>query len=188
MIVTLVFGLLLVGTFVGLNIYTRHNESISVPNVKGLRVKDAATFLASSGLKYEVVDSVFKRGGTPGAVLEQIPKASSQVKSGRTVFLTVQATGQQMVTMPDLNDYSQRQAVSLLESLGFADVQIVPVASEYKDLVISLEYKGATVSKGQKIPQGALLRLYVGNGLGSASTDSTEAEGQVKVNSDESFF
>lgn len=188
-IITLVAGLLLALTFWGLNIYTRHDQTIVVPNVKGLQVEEAASFISSAGLYYEVVDSVYRRGGTPGAIVEQIPKAASQIKLGRTIFLTVQAVGQPMISVPDLTDYSQRQAASLLQALGFTNIQIEEVSSEYKDLVISVEYNNRPIAKGQKIPQNAFLRMKVGNGQAEAPADSTNGDEPVKVeNSDESFF
>ncbi len=172
LIMILAFALLIVFTLIGLNLYTRHNQSIVVPNVKGLQIKEASSFLSSAGLKYEVVDSVYRRGGTPGAIVDQVPKASSQVKVGRTIFLTVQAFGQQMISVPDLTDYSQRQAISLLEAMGFTNIQIEEVYSEYKDLVISVQYNNKTLQKGQKVPLDALVRLQVGNGMTQPTVDS----------------
>ena len=185
-----ILGVLITLTLVGLNFYTRHNQSITVPNVKGLQVNEAASFLSTAGLKYEVVDSVYRRGGTPGAILEQVPKASSQIKVGRTVFLTVLAFGQQMVSVPDLTDYSQRQAVSLLEALGFTNIQINEVYSEYKDLVISVEYNNKPLKKGQKVPIDAFVRMQVGNGIAEPAADSTDTvKPETKTpKSDESFF
>lgn len=185
-----IIGVLVVSTLIGLNLYTRHNQSIAVPNVKGLQVNEAATFLSTAGLKYEVVDSVYRRGGTPGAILEQVPKASSQIKVGRTVFLTVQAFGQQMVSVPDLTDYSQRQAVSQLEALGFTNIQINEVYSEYKDLVISVEYNNKPLKRGQKVPIDAFVRMQVGNGIPEPATDSIDTlQPETKSEkSEESFF
>lgn len=188
-IIVLVLGLLLVLTFFGLNLYTRHNQSISVPNVKGLQVEEAATFLSSAGLKYEVVDSVYRRGGTPGAIIEQIPKSSSMIKVGRTIFLTVQAKGQPMISVPDLTDYSQRQAVSLLEATGFTNIQIEEVASEYKDLVISVTYNNKPLSKGQKVPLNAFVRIQVGNGLVQpVDSTSTQNDSLQSGNLDENSY
>ena len=60
--------LMMIGAFVGLviivlfllNFYTKHNESITVPTVKGLQVQDAAGILESSDLRYEISDSIFQ--------------------------------------------------------------------------------------------------------------------------------
>lgn len=157
-----------------LNKYTRHNESIEVPDLKGLQVQDAASIIASSSLRYEVVDSVYNQDGVPGAIVEQIPLGKSHVKEGRTIYLTVQAKSEQLVSMPDLEDASLRQAEALLKALGFSRINIEKVPSQYQDLVFGVAYRGVTVKAGQKIPKNSLLTLRVGDG--GVSADSTEID------------
>lgn len=154
-----------------LNKYTRHNESIEVPDLKGLQVQDVASIIASSNLRYEVVDSVYNENGVPGAVVEQIPQGKSHVKEGRTIYLTVQAKSEQLVSMPDLEDASLRQAEALLRALGFNRINIERVPSQYQDLVFGLLYKGVAVKAGQKIPKNSVITLRVGDG--GVSADST---------------
>jgi len=157
-----------------LNKYTRHNESIEVPDLKGLQVQDAASIIASSSLRYEVVDSVYNQDGVPGAIVEQIPLGKSHVKEGRTIYLTVQAKSEQLVSMPDLEDASLRQAEALLKALGFSRINIEKVPSQYQDLVFGVAYRGVTVKAGQKIPKNSVLTLRVGDG--GVSADSTEID------------
>ena len=157
-----------------LNKYTRHNESIEVPDLKGLQVQDAASIIASSSLRYEVVDSVYNQDGVPGAIVEQIPLGKSHVKEGRTISLTVQANSEQLVSMPDLEDASLRQAEALLKALGFSRINIEKVPSQYQDLVFGVAYRGVTVKAGQKIPKNSVLTLRVGDG--GVSADSTEID------------
>lgn len=157
-----------------LNKYTRHNESIEVPDLKGLQVQDAASIIASSSLRYEVVDSVYNQDGVPGAIVEQIPLGKSHVKEGRTIYLTVQAKSEQLVSMSDLEDASLRQAEALLKALGFSRINIEKVPSQYQDLVFGVAYRGVTVKAGQKIPKNSVLTLRVGDG--GVSADSTEID------------
>lgn len=157
-----------------LNKYTRHNESIEVPDLKGLQVQDAASIIASSSLRYEVVDSVYNQDGVPGAIVEQIPLGKSHVKEGRTIYLTVQAKSEQLVSMPDLEDASLRQAEALLKALGFSRINIEKVPSQYQDLVFGVAYRGVTVKAGQKIPKNSVLTLRVGDG--GVSADSIEID------------
>ncbi|NDV77642.1 PASTA domain-containing protein [Dysgonomonas sp. 511] len=168
-----------------LNIYTRHNESITVPNVKGLQAEDARGIITSADLNYEIIDSIFQVGGTPGAVLEQIPKGDSKVKSGRTVYLTIQAKGVQMVPVPELKDFSRRQAEAQLKSLGFEKIIIDEVPSPYAGIVISVSYKGKILSPNQKVPKGSMLKLTIGAG-GEPLEDDSLPYTEPKV--DESFF
>lgn len=170
----IIFAVLIFIALFGLDKYTRHNEKIEVPYLKGLQVEEAAAILRSSGLEYEVVDSIFEKKGVPGSVLEQIPKEKSYVKGGRSIYLTVQAKAEQLVPIPDLEDYSQRQAQALLNSLGFNNIQISEVKSEYKGLVIAVEYKGIPIKGGQKVPKGSVLVMKVGSGGEESSDTDTE--------------
>lgn len=170
----IIAAILIVITLFCLNKYTRHNESIEVPDLKGLQVEDAASIIASSGLRYEVVDSVYNQDGVPGAIVEQIPLGKSHVKEGRAIYLTVQAKTEQLVSIPDLEDASLRQAEALLNALGFSQINIEKVPSQYQDLVFGVAYKGVTVNAGQKIPKNSVLTLRVGDG--GISADSTETD------------
>ncbi|SHF60434.1 PASTA domain-containing protein [Dysgonomonas macrotermitis] len=166
-----------------LNQYTRHNKSIEVPDLRGLQIQEVAPIIGSKDLKYEVVDSVYNKDGVPGAIVEQIPLGKSHVKEGRTIYLTIQARSEQLVAVPDLEDSSLRQSEALLRALGFSNINIVRIPSEYLDLVFGLEYKGATVKGGQKIPKNATLTLKVGDG--GISSDSISSE-EVEVETDTS--
>lgn len=178
----IIFMVIIMAALCGLEKYTRHNQKIEVPSLKGLQIDEAAAILRSSGLGYEVVDSVFEKKGVPGSVLEQIPREKSNVKEGRVIYLTVQAKAEQLVPIPDLEDYSQRQAQALLNSLGFNNIQITEVKSEYKGLVVSVEYKGIPVKGGQKIPKGSVLVMKVGGGGEEPSDSDYEATPSLPEN------
>ncbi|MDR1091388.1 MAG: PASTA domain-containing protein [Prevotella sp.] len=175
---------LIIVVLIALNFYTRHNESIAVPAVKGLQAEEAMNILRSSGLGYEISDSVYQAEGVPGSVIEQIPVGESNVKKGRTVFLIVKAKGVQMIAIPELKDYSRRQAEAQLNSLGFTRITIEEVPATYKGLVISVSYRGKNIVPGQKIPKGASLVLTVGAG-GEVQQEDSITESQTV---EESFF
>lgn len=184
-----VFFILIIITLFGLKIYTKHNESIPVPSVKGLQVNDAVGILRTKDLSCEVIDSLYTMNGIPGAILEQIPKENSKVKKGRTIYLTIQAKSQQMISIPSLKDYSRRQAEAQLNSLGFTNIVVVEVPAQFKGLVIRLEYKGSPIEPGEKIPKGSTIRMIVG---GNGSEDSDMDEGSTSTQQspvvDQSFF
>lgn len=115
---------LIYGTLKWLDKYTRHNEAVVVPDVKGLRVEEAAEFFKNNNLRYNVIDSVFSKDVSPGAIVELVPSAGSKVKEGRIVFITVNAMTSQMATIPEVEDLSFRQAYALLRARGFENVEI----------------------------------------------------------------
>lgn len=167
-----VIGAVLIAlTLFGLNIYTKHGESVEVPSVLGMQVEEAAGVLAQKELRYEVVDSIFLTGGVPGGITDQIPEEGSRVKKNRTIFLTMQAKSVEKVTIPALIDFSQRQAVATLNSLGFTNIQIIEVPSAYRGLVLDVTYKGNSIGPNVKLPKGDPIGLTVGAG-GEAIIDS----------------
>lgn len=152
-----------------LNLYTRSNKSVDVPQVKGLQLKEASALLKSEGLKLVVVDSLYSKDAVPGSIIEQVPSANSRTKSGREVFLTIYSTNAPELAIPNLVDYSYRQAEALLTSMGFEQIRIEEVPSEYKGLVKAVEYRGRALQPEEKVPSGAPLTMIVGSGMQSDS-------------------
>ena len=163
---------LIYGTLKWLDKYTRDNEAVVVPDVKGLRVEEAAEFFKNNNLRYNVIDSVFSKDVSPGAIVELVPSAGSKVKEGRIVFITVNAMTSQMATIPEVEDLSFRQAYALLRARGFESVEIEYVAGDFKDLAVSVELRGKTLEKGEHVPLTAPLVLKVSSGDPNFSADS----------------
>ena len=178
--------ILLMGTLVILHIYTRQNKSVDVPQVKGLQLKEAMILLKSKGLNYVVVDSLYERNAIPGAIIEQVPIAKSRTKSGREVFLTIYSVNPPQLAVPGLVDYSHRQAEALLISMGFEQLTIQQVPSQYKGLVKAIEYRGRKLQPEEKIPAGSPLTIIVGSGLQPDSLN-IDRDYMLSPNDEESF-
>lgn len=192
--------------FLFLNVYTRHGQNVIVPDLHELQVNEARTLLKSKGLKIEVIDSIYRKEAVPGSIIEQTPKAKNKVKEGRAIYLIIYAQNPQQIAVPGLVDYSERQAIALLNSLGFDDIIIEEVPSQYQGLVISVEYRGKRLNAEEKIPAGSPLKLVVGSGAAidslsmnqeyivspenvrRESRDSTRHTTDRESNMDESFF
>ena len=134
-----VTGVLVVGTLKWLDVYTRHNEAVVVPDVKGMTITESAEFFKNNQLRYNVIDSVYSKDVKPGAIVDLKPKAGSKVKEGRIVFVTVNAETSQMATIPEVEDLSFRQAYAILRARGFEQIEIEYVPGEYKDLALRSE-------------------------------------------------
>lgn len=162
-----------------LDVWTRHDSTISVPSVKSMTFDNAARMLADEGLVAVLTDSVYDKSTRPGTVIEQNPKVGTVVKEGREVYLTINAFSPKMVTLPTLTDISVRQAKSILEGLEIKNVVEKRVPSDFQDLVLGVYYKGRRLSPGARVPVNARIEIEVGEGvqesLGSDS-DSIAAE------------
>lgn len=147
-----------------LDVYTRHNEAVIVPDVKGMKLEEAAAFFQNNGLRYNVIDSVFSKDVAPGAIVELVPNVGSKVKEGRIVFVTINALTAQMAVIPEVEDLSFRQAYALLRSRGFNTIEIKYVPGDYKDLAVCVELGGRVLQKGEHVPLSSSLTLKVSSG------------------------
>lgn len=145
--------------------FTHHGEKIEVPSVVGKSVRDAESMLQERGLVAMVTDSAYDKYAQPGAVLEQLPKPGYEVKNGRVIYLTVNLKGAPMVQMPDVVGHgSLREAVSLLQSLGFKLTPHETIMGRPKDLVIAVKQGRREVHSGQMLSRDQLLTIVIGGG------------------------
>lgn len=160
--------------FLAMNIFTQHGKSQAVPDLKGKPLREAISILESEGLKWEINDSTYNDSFQPGCVVEQSPKALSEVKSHRTIYLTVTPFSPRLITMPNVKDMSERTGRSMLEGLGFRNIDIEMVPSEFNGLILGVSVNGKTVSSGDKVTLSSRITLQVGNG--EAPSDSLKTE------------
>jgi len=170
----LIVIILAVGALFWLDSYTRHGETITVPNLYGLDQKAAEEVLKEKNLKYEIIDSVFVKKKKPGSVKEQNPEAGAVVKEERKIYLTIYANSPRKVTLPDVRDMSLRQAEAILISVGLKIGSYESVPSEYKDLVKNVKYENKIVTPGTRITEGASIIICVGKGLSNEISNDDE--------------
>lgn len=158
--------------------YTHHGERISVPDVRGQFKASAVYELERLALDAVVADSGYNRSLPPGTILDQSPAPGSEVKSGRSVFLTINSSSSPTVLMPDIADNSSlREAEARLLGLGFKLGEVEYVSGD-KDWVIGLKCHGRFVMQGDRVPAGSMITLVVGSGTeeDNADTDSIDTE------------
>ncbi|TAH43782.1 MAG: PASTA domain-containing protein [Bacteroidetes bacterium] len=146
---------------------THHGESIAVPNLRGMDLAELDTFLAEKSLKFQVVDSLFDGSKPGGTILEQDPAPESNVKEGRTIYLTVNSASPPKVKMPNLIDVSYRQAEAILQTFGLKVGQLSYEPDLAKNAVLEQHYKGSTIKPGVEIFKGSKIDLVLGDGLGT---------------------
>lgn len=175
-ILVAIIGLLII--FLWLNIFTRHGESDTVPEVENMSYTGAINLLHEKGFRTDIRDSVYKEDVSPGFVVEQFPKPGAKVKPGRKIFLYINAVHpRELIIDPDnsggeaLKGYSMRQGLAKLEELGFKKINIVKVPGD-NDRIIRLIVNGKTVSKMQKVPVTALVTVEVYDGQTNSQSDS----------------
>jgi hypothetical protein len=173
--------LLFVGINYGLDIYTHHGEGISVPNLRGLSYESALRLLDEKGLKIEVNDSGYNRSLAPDCILAQTPGYGCKVKSGHTVYVTINSPHSPMMTIPDLIDNSSlREAQAKLTAMGFKLLDPEYVHGE-KDWLYGIKSRGRNLYTGDNVSVEIPLVLQVGDGTfdsGSTDVDVTDPQSQ----------
>ncbi|WP_073210790.1 PASTA domain-containing protein [Xylanibacter ruminicola] len=160
----LVIFALLVGVNYGLDWYTHHGESIRIPNIEGMGISKARALLEENGLLIVVTDSGYNKRLPADCVLTQSPSAGLTVKSGHTIYVTINSSNSPKVAIPDVVDNcSYREAEAKLVSLGFKVLPPQYVTGE-RDWVYGVSCNGRKVSTGERISIEQPLTLLVGSG------------------------
>jgi len=143
---------------------TRHSSRCEVPDFTGIVLDDAERLAAARGLKLHVNDSLFVAAYDGGIVLDQLPEAHTEVKSGRTVYITVNAFGQKMVDIPYVAGRSLRQAKNMLEIAGLGIERLVYRTDMATNFVLEQRYGDRRIDKGDRVqaPMGSGITLCVG--------------------------
>lgn len=160
----LLAGLLVLGAWVWLGIYTRHNVKVQVPDVGTMEFEQALETLEAKGLNAEVIDSVYSDEVPKGTVVDQDPHADKNVKPGRTVYLVMNASQPKMLNMPDLVNMSTRQAMSVMEILGLKVKEVRYRPDPCVGCVLEQLYEGKPIKPDTRIRSGEGVTLVLGEG------------------------
>jgi len=151
--------------FISVKIYTKHNRYIEVPSLSGLNIEDANKILKKKKLKFEVLDSSKYFSETPvNFILSQIPDAGEFVKKNRKIYLNVNPSDYQKVSIPNIIQITKRNAESILNALGFEVSGFQYVDNIGMDMVLEVLYNGDKMNIGDAIARGSKLELILGNG------------------------
>ncbi|HEY9046041.1 MAG TPA: PASTA domain-containing protein [Ohtaekwangia sp.] len=161
--------------FIYLPKVTNHLESITVPNIEGMKVSELEDFLLTKDLRYEISDSSYSSKYPPLTVLKQYPHPGAKVKEGRKIFISVNRIDAPTVPLPNLIDGSVVNADAVLTSNELKRGRIILVAGPF-NVVKEMKYKGAHIEPNVRVPKGAVIDLVVmdgGNGRGFPMEDMT---------------
>ena len=153
---------LIVGSMIFLNVFTKHNQELTVPDLANLTVEEAQMVAAGAGMRVEVTDSAFVKRMKRGAVYRQNPVPGSKVKEGRRISLTINAVNPRQITMPDLIGYSTRQAKAELLSRGLVLGSLIYVQDMATNNVLKQLHNNQEIEPGVMIESESVIDLVVG--------------------------
>ena len=154
--------LLIVGAIIFLNVVTKHNQELIVPDLSNLTLEEARAVAEQEQMRIDVTDSVFVRRMKRGAVYRQNPVPGSKVKSGRRIALTINAVNAKEITMPDLVGYSTRQAKVELLSRGLVLGKLLYVQDMATNNVLRQLQGNREIEPGVMVESGTVIDLVVG--------------------------
>ena len=170
---------------------TEHGETLTVPDLSGMPVAEAAQFLEERDLSYEVTDSAHRPKENPYAVIKQYPLPDSKVKRGRSIQLTINNPNAPFVTIRLADVYGKGEDYArlyfatnrklVLPSAGLLEYTLMPPELGQIETQSSLVYKmqfidddGQTVTVGEadkdrefRIRQGSEVQLTLGYNAGA---------------------
>lgn len=163
--ITLMIGVGLFLLFVldkGIDAFTRHGQAVVMPSLKGVDGNLALQQLKALGMVGIINDTLYVEGAIPGSVCLQDPAENSEVKEGRTVYLTIVSGEIPMVKLPNLVDVSLRKATMDLKRLGLQVGDISTRPDIAHDVVLDVRLQGRSISEGTLVAKGTKLDLEVG--------------------------
>lgn len=153
---------LIVGAMIFLNVVTKHNRELIVPDLSNMSVSEAEFAAGQMNMRVEVTDSVFVKRMSRGAVYRQNPSPGSKVKDGRRITLTINAVNPKKITMPNLVGYSMRQAKAELLSRGLVLGKLIYVRDMATNNVLKQLHGNLEVEPGTMIESESVIDLVVG--------------------------
>ncbi len=153
----------------GLNSYTRHGQSIAVPDLRGKPFEEVKKLLSSKELEWMVMDSVYDMSKPPMSIIDQNPKPNAKVKEGRTIYITLNATQAPTTEIPDLIGRSSlKYAKMQLESYGLKVGELIYKPDPHLNSVIGMMVGGRNVTPKMRVAQGTVIDIVLGDGLGNS--------------------
>lgn len=171
-------ALVLLFFYVYLPFDTNHGETITVPDVQGMALKELDDFLGERNLRYEVTeDSSFSPTAPPLAVLKQFPLPESKVKEHRKIYVTLNAEKPPLIRMPNLVGGSVKNALLVLKSYDLIHGKTRYISDPFLNSVRGQQLNGREVLEGERIPKGSVIDIVAGNGLGNQNLQSPNLGG-----------
>ncbi len=147
-----------------LRIGTRHGARRTVPEFKGISLREAQRMAKDNDLEIFINDSLYVSEYPGGTVLDQLPAGGVEVKPGRTVYVVINAFGDRMVEMPYVAGRSLRQAKNMLDVAGLEIEQLKYVSDMATNYVLEQSFEGAKIASTSKreVAMGSGVVLTVG--------------------------
>ena len=160
----LVWVILLGAVWMYLKVYTQPGATRTMPALKGLTLIEAQLSLEAEGLIPIHLDSIYSRKGRAFEVIEQVPPADSQIKTGRRVYLTTYRSTPPFESLDITEGQDMGIAKILLVNKGFEVEEKFEPNIALVGRVIRMETaKGRVLAASDRLPKGTSVWLVSGD-------------------------
>ena len=174
------FFLIILVAVLSLKSWTRHGESITLPDFRELPIEDLKQFAKDNGLNYKIIDSVYNDYLAPGTIVLQDPYPNSGVKRGRNIYVSIVSSLPESVVMPNVVNLSVRQAVSLIYGNDLTISKINFVSGFDKNAVQKQLIDDEVVEPGTKLKKFTAVTLVASKGEHSERHKAPNIKGLTK--------
>ena len=162
---TIVAGLVafaLLFNFAVMPIWTRHDATVSVPDVREMDPGDAESALRLAGLEGVYDEQPYNPNLDPDTVVDQSPEAGATVKPGRRIYYYVNAQPKGLVPVPRVVTLSEGKAREEIDGteLVVGRVEIDSVRTPYENTVTRQQPE-----EGRQVPVGTRVTLWLSPGV-----------------------
>ena len=142
--------------------YTHHGQEIEVPDFRGYSSDSIEDIMVKTKFRMKIIDSLYDKDITPGAIILQNPVPGSMVKENRSIYFTINAHDAPNILLPAMVNQSSRQVVATLNVLGIQIKRRIYKTSPFNNLVLDVLYNGKSVAEGAELPVNSELTLVIG--------------------------
>lgn len=165
--------------FGSLSWITGYGKYTKVPSVTGQNILAAQKFLESQGFDVVIHDSIYVDSLAKQAVIRQSPEPDATVKTGRTIYLTVNRSIAPQVEMPNMAGFSIKSAEMYLISLGLRLGEVTYRPDIARNSVLDQLYNNELIAPGTKIPIGSVISFVLGSGVGGNEVNVPDLVGMT---------
>ena len=158
---------LIVGFLFWLSSYTRHDQTSPTPDLTGMDASLAVQTLDAMGFKWTIIDSSrYEPNKRPRAVLSQDPSAGTAIKQGRRIYLKINRSSWEKVTVPPVDFENDKidNVSKRLSAAGFTPGQTIYRPHIGRDVVLGLSVEGREITPGTKLPKSTVIDIIAGAG------------------------
>ena len=147
-------------------LWTRHDASVSVPDVREMTGEQAESTLRAAGLGAEMREQPFNPNLAADIVVEQQPDPNTSVKPGRRVYYYINASPKELAVTPDVVSLAEATAREQIRDAGLVvgTVESDTIRTPFRNTVTR-----QTPEPGRQVPKGTRVTLWTSPGPGTAS-------------------